>query len=373
MSRATDCFRVRRLAEGLQDGSDNFLLLRLLAASLVIYGHGPAFTRTQGRPDILAWMGDGYSGELAVDVFFLASGFMVSGSFLRRGLLEFVWARVIRIYPAYLVCLACCAYLLGALYTELPLAAYFGDHGVARYVTQNLQLSHNLIWALPGVFKHNPLDAVNGSIWTLPAEVRMYLWLALLGALGILACRRWSSAVLMLLFAWGLLQPAHIPLLPVDAYRRLGAYFILGVFCYINRELVPVGWFVVVALALFAWLVHATAIYPFAFGLALAAFVFAFAYATPWHGFNRFGDYSYGLYLWGFPVQQAIAYHLPRIGPLQNALLAWPIALLLAMASWHWVEKPCLNLKQLPRALLTRARLQWGNRLPLPVDERDGD
>lgn len=357
-------FRISLLMDGSASGNDNFLVLRLIAASLVIYGHRMISTQAPGTPDVFAWMGEGDAGGLAVDVFFVASGFMIAGSYLRRRhLLDFLWARVLRIYPAYLACLLGCAYVLGAFYTDLPVVAYWRLHEVAHYVSRNAQLSHGMIWTLPGVFTDNPKgDMVNGSIWTLPAEVRMYLWVALLGGLGILGRRRWCNAALLALFVWGLLMPARIPMVPIDIYRHLAAYFALGVFCYVNRDYVPTGWPVVVVLALLAWLVHATALYPFVFGLALTAFVFAFAYATPWYGFNRMGDFSYGLYLWGFPLQQAVARHFPYAAPLQNAALAWFAAMALAVVSWHLIEKPCLKLKPLPRALLTRARVQLGLR-----------
>jgi peptidoglycan/LPS O-acetylase OafA/YrhL len=94
-----------------------------------------------------------------------------------------------------------------------------------------------------------------------------------------------------------------------------------------------------------AWLCRTMPAYPFLFAAGEVAFVFSFAYGTPWRGFNRFGDYSYGLYLWGYPAQQAVAALHPKLPFLANAACGFVLALLLAMASWHAVEKPALRLK----------------------------
>lgn len=338
------------LADGLAAKQDNFLLLRTLAAAAVIYGHGYAMMARRGPPEVFVWMGWGvYSGTLAVDLFFLISGFLVTGSFLRRrNAIEFVWARALRVLPAYALCLVGCAFVLGAFYTVLPLVDYLRDPATRGYVGYNLLLAPDAMrWDLPGVFADNPRrSTINGSIWTLPAEVRMYLWVAVLGALGLLSRRALCNVLLAALFVVGLMEPAWLPF--VKAFARPAGCFALGAFCYVNRDVVPANGWLALACAAFAWLLRHTALYPFALVLAEAAFAFWFAYRTRWHGYNRCGDYSYGLYLWGFPMQQVVAHHLPTIAPLANAALSLPLAALLAIASWHGIEKPALTLKTLP-------------------------
>ncbi|OOG55539.1 acyltransferase [Rhodanobacter sp. C03] len=357
--RALQVNSYKTLFDGLESRRDNFLLLRFVAASMVIYGHGAAIIGTR---DVLARWGWGvYSGDIAVYIFFVVSGFMITGSYLRRRHLgDFIWARVLRIFPAFLFCMLISAFVLGAIYTEFSASAYFGNHEVVHYVMQNLKLQTNMVWDLPGVFIHNPvLTTVNGSIWTLPAEVRMYLWVGLAGVLGVLS-RKWLCTLLLLaLVACGIFQPAHLLWVPVPSFLRLAGYFAIGVFCYIHRYRIPVGWPYVAALVVAAYLLRPTAIYPYAFALALSAFVFAFAYCIPWHGFNRFGDYSYGIYLWGFPMQQVIAHHFPSLPPIGNALFAFMPALVLAAISWHLIEKPCLSLKSVPGRLLARAIIHY--------------
>lgn len=348
---------IKTLDEGLQSRQDNFLLLRLLAASLVIYRHGGAMTGGTGFRDFIPWLGWGTdSGKVAVDIFFLVSGFMITGSYLRRQhLFGFLWARVLRIFPAYLFCLALCAGILGALFTTVSVRAYFHDPDVLHYVLQNLKMQPSMVWQLPGVFTDNPQRAtINGSIWTLPAESRMYLGVAALGVLGLLS-RRWlASLVLALLFAVVMINPSRVAVVLPDIYLHVAAMFALGALCFVQRKLIPVGWPCVLLLAALACLLSSTGAYPFAFGLALAEFCFAFAYCIPWHGFDRFGDYSYGVYLWGCPVQQTIAHEFPALSPLANSLAAFPLALALGVLSWYLIEKPSLTLKHAPDRLWAR-------------------
>ncbi len=361
VARPRHRWRPFTLAEGLALRQDNFLLLRMLAAALVIYGHGFAVVVHGGERDVFARMGWGhYSGALAVDAFFLISGFLVSASFLRRrNVLAFLWARTLRVVPAYAACLLGCSLVLGAIYTSLPLGQYLAEPATHAYVLKNLHFDTAMVWRLPGVFVDNPRRAtINGSLWTLPAEVRMYLWVALVGLLGILSRRAWCNVLLAGLFVLGLLAPGYLWFVPHPAFVRLAGFFALGVFCCINRDVVPASGWLVVALAFLSWVLRSSAAYPFVFGLTEAAFVFWFAYCTPWHGYNRLGDYSYGLYLWGFPAQQVIAHHVPATTPLVNAALALPLALAIAIASWHAVEKPALTLKSMPRK--DRARRMTG-------------
>ncbi|AIF46704.1 acyltransferase family protein [Dyella japonica] len=344
-------FRTRTLAEASAQGQDNFLLLRLMAASMVIYGHGNAVSANARFPDLFVWLGWGsYSGAIAVSAFFVISGFMITGSYVRRRHLpSFLWARLLRIYPAYVFCLLVSAYLVGAIVTSLPLADYLRDQQVWRYVSKNLELGKYLAYHLPGVFTGNQVGgAVNGSIWTLPAEVRMYLWVALVGVTGILGGKYLATVFIAALVAWGVMRPASIPLVPLADFVPLAGYFALGAFCFLNRAWVYVGWPVALVTGILAWLAHGSVVYPFAMALALASFVFAFAYNTRCDRFNRLGDYSYGLYLWGFPIQQVVAQHVPGASGLANAAFAWPLAMVMAIFSWHMVEKPALGLKALP-------------------------
>lgn len=362
----------RTLAEGLDQRRDNFLLLRLIAAAMVIYGHGYAMTNHIGENEIFHHLGWGsYSGTMAVDAFFLISGFMITGSYLRRSnIFDYLWARTLRLVPAYAVCVFACAFLLGAFLTTLPLGDYFSDPATRNYALVNMKFGTDLHWNLPGVFADNPRRAsINGSLWTLPVEVRMYLWVGLLGLLGILSRRRYATFIVLALIMAGIAGFAYIPLVPVSMFLRPSGMFALGALCFLYRSRIPVSLALTAGLIFACWALRSTPVYPFVFALALASFVFCFAYRLPWFGYNRFGDYSYGLYLWGFPVQQTFVHFWPTMTPLQNAAASLPVALGLGILSWYAIEKPALRLKRLPHQLIKCMPRGW-QRSMTPLRER---
>ncbi len=341
----------RTLADYFDHGQDNFLLLRLAAAAMVMYGHSYAFCGMPNNGDIIARRGLGYgiySGSIAVDMFFAISGFLVCGSYLKRANLEtFLKARALRILPALVTCVILCALVLGPLFTTLSLSNYVRNREAWDYIWLNLKLGSDMQWNLPGVFTHNFYPgAVNGSLWTLPAEIRMYAWIAILGTLGILR-RRWlANIILAALFVFGVVAINHLPLVIHPSHVPLAGMFLIGTLGFVNRDAIPVNSLLMLTLILFAALAHHSFLFPYLFGLTVAYFCFWFAYVPNFHWFNRFGDYSYGLYLWGFPVQQAVSVSIGKpVHPWVNLAVSLPIALALAIASWHFVEKPALRWK----------------------------
>ena len=286
---------------------------------------------------------------------------MITGSSLRRGnIFDYLWARTLRLVPAYAVCVFISAFVLGAFVTTLSLGDYFSDPATRGYALVNMKFGTDLHWDLPGVFVDNPRrSTVNGSLWTLPVEVRMYAWVGMLGLLGILRRRRYATFIILALIAAGVAGFEYIPLVPVKMFLRPSGMFALGALCYLFRNRIPVSFTLTAGFVFAGWLLRTTPIYPFLFALTLASFVFCFAYRLPWFGYNRFGDYSYGLYLWGFPVQQTVVHLWPTMTPMQNAAISLPLALGLGVLSWYAIEKPMLRLKRLPHMLIERMPTRW--------------
>lgn len=343
---------ITSLADATQRRADNFLPLRHLAALLVIYGHSYALSRhAPGDADVLAKAMPGfYAGNFAVYLFFGISGFLVTLSLLRyhgphwQGVVRYVRNRVLRVYPAYLACLLVCVFVIGAAFTTLPAGEYFSAPGTREYLVQNLQ-PVTLAWELPGVFDANAYPkVVNGTLWSLSLEVRWYVYLGLLAALTVVR-RRWlftAIALGVVLFGaweWWSGKP------DVNEYRALSQTYLVAALCAHWRERIPVSHWLMAGFTAIAVFAHGSRWFGPTVVAAAIYFVLWAAYAVPalrWPGTR---DYSYGLFLYGFPVQQALVAAFPQIAPLALLPTATALALVLAAASWHWVEHPALHWK----------------------------
>ena len=338
----------RTVAEGLATRKDNFLLLRVIAALMVIYGHSFALSPIPGARDIflrLNW--DTYSGDIAVDIFFVLSGFMVSGSYLRRSdPVDYLKARLLRIVPALLACLIVTAFVIGPILTSLSLTDYLRSHDVTHYVVQNLKFSSAVSYALPGVFQSNPFGpSVNGSLWTLPAEFHMYLFVAVIGAVGLFRSRKLTLLVLAGLALAGIFRPELLPLHWM--WVRLAGYFLLGIVIQLYKDRIEISHVGMLALLFATYLCRRAEIYPWVFALALTYFCFWFGYCVRLPSIEKYGDPSYGAYLWGWPLQQVYAAVFPHAAPLLSFLVCGCAALTLGYLSWHTVERQALRLKSI--------------------------
>ena len=331
-----------KLEELLKKDNNNLDLFRLLAAVMVIYGHSYAIAPQPEHSDIvLRLLQHDYAGSLAVKLFFFLSGLVVTNSLLdKKSVRQFVVTRFFRIVPGLLWVVLCCALVLGPLVTELPQPQYWSSSLTVDYMLDNAHLKTNY-W-LPGVFANNPHpSAVNGSLWTLPYEVGAYAGLLALFMLGVFRSKVLAGLVLVLLlldpvlgnkllFTWRPVNRELDYLLPCFAFGAMLAY--------LKNEITIDARFVLGCLML-AWVFR---IHAFGF---LVFYVFAFACMVWVSGqtwFLRFKpkvDLSYGVYLWGFPVQQALVYWWPHAGVRFNQIAALVLAMGFAWISWHVVEK----------------------------------
>ena len=338
----------RSLASYAEEPQNNYLLLRLVAALLVIYGHSYAITRLPGQTDLIQQaLHFTYAGGIGVDAFFVISGFLVTASYLkRRDWLEFMKARCLRIFPGLLVCLLALVFLLGPMVSSLGPLSYLTDPELYSRLLRNITLVDRHL-SLPGVFEDLPARGVNGSLWTLPVEFLLYMMLGLFGAAGILFSRRWYGAFILACCIAATLLSTEVRIFVDNAiFLRLFLLFAVGSVMRVYAARVPLSSWIFGALSLAMVLDYQQLGFEYMFTAWLIYAVFWVAYVPNLRGFNRLGDYSYGLYIYAFPIEQALRQYIPAIQPLELFLCASLLTLGCAMLSWHFVEHPALELKK---------------------------
>jgi peptidoglycan/LPS O-acetylase OafA/YrhL len=339
------------LATLVEGRDNNFALLRFVAAVLVITFHSYALAGQIDGDPITRLMGTETSGSIGVRAFFVISGFLVTQSFLARdSVLKFLAARILRIYPALLVATVF-SIAMAALSSPVPLAAFIRDPLTTTYLIGN-GLAWHAEFDLPGAFLSNPFSGgVNGSLWTIPVEIRLYLVCAILGVAGVLRNRIWFGIMLVAMIAACTGSADWLPLeLRSDMVRALALEFGVGALAYVWRDRIPMSLPVGLALlALYLW--NPAGVSTSVFTIPIFVYiVLVLALCPPlrFSAFNRVGDYSYGLYLYAFPIQQTLMFRFPHLGGSELLIASLVPTLGLAVLSWHLLEKPALGLKARP-------------------------
>ncbi|HRG17128.1 MAG TPA: acyltransferase [Pseudomonadota bacterium] len=335
---------MRTIAEAVARDGNNFTWLRHGAALMVLWTH--SWSYLDRGVDPLGRLLAGFdSGRFGVYLFFAISGFLIALALCRNDALpRYVWHRALRVYPAYAVCLLVSVFAIGAAFTTLPLSDYLAHPRTWSYFGSNW-LPISLQWDLPGVFVGHPLSGlVNGSLWSLGAEIRWYFFFGVLALFGLFRHRRLFTVVAALLIADSLrrhgLPPTHLTTSP--AITQL---FLLGALAALWRDRLSLSAGVLWPL----WIVAIAAAHTrFGGSLLILSCVYLalyVAYALPAPKPPKF-DYSYGLFLYGAPVQQSLIALFPDMTPLPLFAAACAATLPLAMLSWHVVEAPALRHKQ---------------------------
>jgi peptidoglycan/LPS O-acetylase OafA/YrhL len=336
--------------EKLVHPRDNFDAIRLIAALIVVYGHAFPLSGV-ASPGMLG----NQVQTLAVKVFFVISGYLVIGSWHSDpSVVRYLWRRCLRIFPGLFVCILLTMFVVGPIFTTLPINEYFKNAWFSRYFG-NLALYPS--YSLPGVFEHNVYaNAVNGALWSLPVEFSMYL----VAPLVVLRGRGQKVRILVATIALCVLgiymvrvappkQPIVIYATSLVSALDAAPYFFLGA----AWRLVAPKWVYDVQAALMAVMLLAaipegSVAYELGLFFVLPYAILSISLAKParfsWMG--RLGDFSYGVYIYGFLVQQMVSNAFHTQGkPYLNFGLAVVPTLLLAAASWHLLEKRFLLLK----------------------------
>ena len=335
-------------------------LLVIISHAFALGGFGadPIGRITEGRHNL---------GEIAVAIFFLLSGFLITRSGLRsHSVSRFLWHRFLRIFPGYWICLLVTAFLFSPLFESIKHGVFSANASLA-YLRGNWAMFHLNGFSIAGVMNLRPSTigwvlndnphswAINGSLWSLPYECACYLVLALFASAG--ALRRGRMGIVILfgglwaLYAFSCLDAGYFQeCFPYRCFQPLillTLYFSAGCVCYLYRESIPAS-----------KILFAAALVLLAAGLAFDSFglvaPIAMSYASlclafwlPIRRFDALGDFSYGTYIYAFPVQQGLVLlGVPQQYGLALFLAATVLTtLVLAALSYRCIESPSLRWK----------------------------
>jgi len=338
-----------RLGDLSNSRSNSFDLIRFIAATMVIWAHSAAFTQGIKAVDPVSKFLHWQFGSGAVEIFFIISGFLISQSCERSSNpISYLTARFLRIFPGLLICLLFCILIIGPLATTLPLSDYFKHKNTWRFLTSNITL-YNCYYFLPGVFAKIPYPkVVNHSLWTLYYEFLWYLIVLLMGTL-----RQLKVIPVVLLFV-SLLAADHFGSVKIYGLVilhiiHLGVFFSAGMVIYVLRDRIRIN----KRIAIISFILMIVTEKFVNHTIAMAVFgnylIFAIAYLLPkpCHSFSKHGDFSYGIYIYAYAVQQFLVFCFNgKMVWYTNFIASFAITLILAYASWHLVEKGALANKK---------------------------
>lgn len=334
------------VADLLKRPNNNADLLRLIAAIAVIWGHAYALQPAPGDAEpIGTWLGFDYSGSLAVKFFFFLSGMLVTNSILKNSSpIKFAINRSFRIYPALMASGAVSLLVIGPILTTLPLKEYFSNSWIYFHIFWH---STDGGYSIPGAFQKNAYVAANGAVWTIGYEIMMYWLLLGLAMVGLFRDKRVATVFLgaaVVAFFW---HPEFITSLGLPAINNAGMFvsmFAIGSLLALHKDRIEVNFCVVAGLTVLAYALYRTPLFQWAF---YADFVFG----SLWLMSSAFvrslrlpGDFSYGVYVYGWTIQQVVASEFPHRGPHFSQAMSIPVALAVGAISWFAIEKPFLRL-----------------------------
>lgn len=355
---------LRHGAPSALDRANALGFLRLGLALSVIISHSAQFIGGSPAADPLYRINATSTlGGAAVSGFFVISGFLIAGSFDRRTSLSgYLRARIVRIYPAFIV----------ASLLSLVVAAPLGGAQPADLITDAAGSIRRMLLLQPptasGVFAAQHYPILNGSLWTIAYEARCYVLLAVLGGLAILSQRR----IVLMLAVLDLTVVIAVP--PATLIRLVGTVphadlligsgdyafyytfaFLVGVVFYLYRDRVRYSAATVLAAAALLVLTFPV---PMLAGPAVALFggycLFAIGFLggrTALAQVNARNDISYGTYLYAWPIGKLLLMAYPWLGAASLAFLTAVLATLCGTASWFCLERPLLR-----RFAATRSR-----------------
>jgi len=354
------------LLDSFNPKQNSFGFLRFTLAALVLISHGlPIGGFPDDDPFILYTHHGTTLGTLSVAGFFALSGFLITRSYLSTGnLWRYMWHRFLRIFPAFWVCLVVTAFGFAPLLSLIERGTLDGfltnySDSPIKYIGVNFFLLMRQ-WSVSGL----PIPGshiFNGSLWSLIHEFICYVGIGFFGLTGILSKQRWivlfGTLSLWFLQFIRIHSPDSVPMITnhifIENFLRYGLFFFMGSVLYLFREKIPYSGKICLLLVLiysigsgFGLFQQGVTFTKELESLTLPYVMIWLSLRLPFHNFDKRGDFSYGFYIYAFPVQNIMtALGANQFGFTMYTIICLLVTLVFAVPSYFWIEKPMLDLK----------------------------
>jgi peptidoglycan/LPS O-acetylase OafA/YrhL len=343
---------------------NNFDFLRFVAASMVIISHSFPLTGLI-EPKLISGATLGYLG---ISIFFITSGFLITKSWDQEKIIKsFIWKRFLRIIPGLIFASIIVTFIIGPLVTTFNLIDYIFNIQTYRFFFFSLFFpAWNIIPFdnLPGVFMTNPLSGfVNGPLWTLVYEEGMYMLVIIFGIIGFLYKK--IIMIPLILSSFGVLIILHsiysnmisifVPgslIGVVISGLTFFCYFFIASLFYLNNKNNTYSIKIFLILAIIFIISSFTVYFQFLAVIILPYIVLFIAHQKIPHinKFGKYGDFSYGMYIVAWPIQQVIVLFFPGLNIMYYIAFCFLFTFPLAYISWNFIESKALSRKKnLPR------------------------
>lgn len=340
----------------LNPKKNSLIFIKLMLAVSVIFSH--SYVLGGFGLDPLHKPFKASFGSLALESFFVISGFLVTASFFRNAsLLKYLRNRFFRIFPGFWASLLFSGLILAPIAYIFENKEFPAIQTFFSYVITNAFLLINQ-QTINGIFIHNPLPlVVNGSLWSLFPEFLCYIAIPLASLLSLLNKQKKTLFVLFLAYLiFNGIEGARYGYFENSStlsffrilfeFQRYSAYFFAGslFFIFAAKKVFSSILFYAFLIAVLISIVFQ--VYNFIGPILLPYVIIGLAIKLPFPNFSKIGDYSYGLYIYAFPVQQTVYLLNPNIkSPMFFFFISIIFTLPLAFLSWHFIELPVLRLK----------------------------
>jgi len=325
---------------------NNFDFLRIVFALTVAFAHLIELSDIE----VLRPYRQYFNTRLAIDGFFVISGFLIAKSYENsKSLKQYVFKRIKRIVPAYVVVILFSALLFSVISTN-SFYDYYTNIQFWKYLTANLSFQNYLEPCLPGVFETNEICAINGALWTIKIEEAFYLSVPIFYWFLRVKKLKFYSLVI---FIYVLSVTYYSYFMYMDNYRIAKqlpgalAFFATGIMFYKNFSalLKWKDYIITPCLILFIveqYIFHTQILKPIAFGFMVFFIAYSFRFLN---NFGKYGDFTYGIYIYHFPLIQLFLFLglFNRLPVAISGLAVMMFTLILAILSWYLIEIPYLS------------------------------